>query len=209
MKAYGSLIVNTNLIGKKRDGWTELGARFRVDGVILVVARCDECQSVSVKVANRKWGAMCRSCSSSVHGGYGSPENNSWSSMRSRCQNPRSGQYHRYGGRGIKVCDRWNDFATFLSDMGPRPSKMHSIDRIDVNGDYCPENCRWATPRQQSGNRRSNRLVSFNGEQKTVAEWAREFGLSPLTLIARLNRGWTTEESLLRPPQKRRVSSHA
>ncbi len=106
------------------------------------------------------------------HGKAGTVEHQTWKRLRGRCLNPQSPDYHHYGGRGIKVCERWlESFENFYADMGDRPTSEHSIDRIDVNGDYSPENCRWATPQQQAANRRKTH-VDFDGLSLTVAEWS-------------------------------------
>lgn len=129
-----------------------------------------------------------------THGGTGTPEFRIWDSMRRRCADP---SYKDYGGRGIKVCERWQDFANFLADMGKRPSPDHSLDRYpDNNGDYEPANCRWATRVEQSNNRRSSRTLTINGETKTYAEWERETGLPPGRVFTRLKMGWKPEEVL-------------
>lgn len=108
--------------------------------------------------------------------------------IKDRCLNKNSKNYPRYGGRGIKVCDRWlgKEGATnFLKDMGKRPSPKHSIDRINNDGDYCPENCRWATWTEQENNRRINVYYEYNGKKMTLPQWSRELGINLGTLYYR------------------------
>lgn len=105
---------------------------------------------------------------------YNYPEYNSWTSMKTRCYNKNSARYYLYGERGVRVCSRWlNSFENFITDMGRRPLKNHSLDRFpNMNGDYCPENCRWATPQEQARNRRSNLMLSNGKELLCLADWA-------------------------------------
>lgn len=117
------------------------------------------------------------------------PEYGVWKTMKARCHNPNTEKFKEYGGRGIVVCDRWFSFENFLSDMGRRPSPKHSIERIDVNGNYAPENCRWATAAEQRRNRRDGlRLIEFNGETLCLSDWASRIGISFATLVERIER---------------------
>lgn len=108
-----------------------------------------------------------------------------WASMIARCKYKGDSSYHKYGGRGITVCERWRIFSNFLADMGPRPEGT-SLDRIDSNGHYSPENCRWADPATQSRNRRVCRFVTYQGKTQTLAEWDREMGFTSGTISNRL-----------------------
>lgn len=136
-----------------------------------------------------------------THGATKTPEYGVWRNMYQRCTNPNNPQYRNYGGRGIRVCARWREsFDNFLADMGARPSPQHSIDRIDTNGNYTPENCRWATPVQQSNNKNDNRLITYQGQTHTLAEWSRLIGMSKKGLSWRLNNGWTVEDALSTKP---------
>jgi len=120
----------------------------------------------------------------------------SWGCMVRRCTLESSNRWHIYGGRGIKVCDRWkNSFLDFLEDMGERP-KGTSLDRIDTDGNYCPENCRWATPKEQARNTRKNRLIKAFGKAQSSAAWSEETGIGRGTIEWRLDRGWTPKEAL-------------
>ena len=115
--------------------------------------------------------------------------------MMSRCYNVNDAKFPTYGGRGITVCDRWRTSrAAFLADMGPRPSRDHSIERIDNAGPYSPENCRWATRREQGANKRNNHLLTYQGRTQHLNGWAREFNLPRTRLTVRLRRGWTLEQ---------------
>jgi hypothetical protein len=121
------------------------------------------------------------------HGFSKIPEYNVWLSMKKRCNNPNNNHYKYYGGRGIKICIEWNnDFLSFFNDMGKRPSRKHSIDRIDNNKGYFKENCRWAKRKQQARNVRNNLILEAFGEKKCMAEWAEILGFSWQKLYYRL-----------------------
>lgn len=116
----------------------------------------------------------------------------SWTKMWYRVNNPNHKYYTSYGGRGITVCERWNVFENFLSDMGERPTGK-SLDRIDNTKGYSPDNCRWATPKEQCRNRKSTRFITVNGQTKSAAEWSELSGVKYDTILSRLNRGWVGE----------------
>lgn len=128
------------------------------------------------------------------------PTFRSWLSMRSRCKHPATPGYEHYGGRGIKVCERWDSsFETFLADMGERPGRDYSIDRIDTDGDYCPENCRWATKATQNRNRRNNVLLTFDGETKCLKDWCDQYGITAQSYRYRIRKGWSPRKALTEP----------
>lgn len=144
------------------------------------------------------------------HGRTRSPEYVSWCGMKARCLNSNEPGFHRYGGRGIQICERWkNSFENFLTDMGEKPSPSHSIDRIDVDGNYEPSNCRWATKTEQSRNQRSNRLIEYNGSMIHISVLAKQACVSRPVFCRRINNGWTVEESLRTPPNKRGTVTEA
>jgi hypothetical protein len=127
------------------------------------------------------------------------PEYWSWGTMIQRCTNPNSHKYASYGGRGITVCEEWRKFENFWRDMGPRPSKQHSINRIDNDGPYCKSNCEWATLKTQCRNRRSNRIIECDGVKRTLTEWSEITGLKRETIAARLRRGCEPKQALTEP----------
>ena len=118
-----------------------------------------------------------------------------WTGMKYRCLNPKNTSYHRYGGAGITVCERWMSFENFLSDMGERPAGM-SLDRIDNSKGYSPENCRWATNTEQQRNKSNNHRVTYNGITKTLAEWAEFVGMKQMKLVQRVLLGWAFEDAI-------------
>ena len=122
----------------------------------------------------------------------------SWLAMRSRCECKSHVRYALYGGRGISVCERWQDFRLFLADMGEAPIG-HTIDRVDHDKGYEPGNCRWATPAQQSLNTSRSLKLTHNGVTKTAHEWAQQLGIDGKTLRARLYRGWPVAKALSTP----------
>jgi hypothetical protein len=141
----------------------------------------------------------------STHGYTGTPTFKCWDTMKQRCGNQNDQKYPEYGGRGISVCERWKVFQNFLDDMGEKPDGM-TIDRIDVNGNYEPGNCRWATPIEQARNKRNNVLLTFRGETCCLAEWAERTGLTYRTICARHKSGWPVAK-LLTTPSRRRASA--
>lgn len=131
-----------------------------------------------------------------------------WKNMKSRCYNPNHKDYHRYGGRGIKICDEWLDsflpFYDWSLANGIEPNL--SIDRLNNDGDYTPDNCAWRTPKEQGNNRSTNVFVEFNGERKTVQQWAESLGITHQAMFARLGSdAWTLDEALTVAPEKRKV----
>lgn len=126
-----------------------------------------------------------------------------WQGMISRCMRPGSSGYERYGAVGIRVCDRWLSFTNFLADMGERP-KGKTLDRLDISGHYEPGNCRWATPREQANNRRSNRLLTHAGVRRTIGEWATALGIPREVLQDRVRLGWANSRIVTTPYRARR-----
>lgn len=161
------------------------------------LCRC-ECGRESVLRSDTARAGCNRKCGCSVvavsRGFTRHPLCSVWTGMMHRCYSPNHSSFRYYGGRGITVCERWHKLENFLADMGDRPAGT-SIDRIDVNGNYCPENCRWATSLEQARNRRKNYRLEVGGVEMTLYEAAATLGLTHGTLWSRLQRGWTPSEA--------------
>lgn len=195
---FGRLVITANA-GKDKHGNR------------LVFARCD-CGKDGRFVLSRLRSGETRSCGclhrqmlkqAGTHKMTRTPTYRSWEAMRSRCRYQANIGFRNYGGRGIKVCDRWESFALFFEDMGARPPGM-SLDRINPEDDYCPANCRWATSTEQNRNRRNNRTFQFKGANRTIPEIAEMVGLKEATLRRRLMvAGEEFGASALRPAGKR------
>ncbi len=209
-KKYGRLTA-TRRVGRdkyRRSLWEcqcECGNTIVVDSGSLASGNTRSCGCL-MRDTNRRLVAE----RSTTHGLSRSSTYRIWAKMIERCENRRSKTYSDYGARGIKVCDRWREsFENFLSDMGPRSPGM-TIERNDNDGDYCPENCRWATRKEQNNNKRNSRVLECNGKRQTVARWSEELGISSKTIFTRLYNGWSIEAALhtrkLKPWEARRIT---
>jgi hypothetical protein len=165
---------------------------------------CDKEFYAKAYEVGRGKGLFCSySCSASTHRKTGSRTYASWAMMIQRCTNPNFPRFPEWGGSGITVAKEWlESFEAFFADMGERPAGK-SLDRIKGDLGYFKGNCRWATPEEQSQNTKHVRLIEFRGEAKCIAEWARIVGLRYMTVISRINHGWTAEEALTIPADNR------
>lgn len=146
-----------------------------------------------------------------IHGRWKQPEYQAWKKAIDRCTNENCKYFKNYGGRGITVCERWmghDGLENFISDMGPKPSPKHSIDRINNDGNYEPGNCRWATWKEQERNRQHHVYLEFDGQKKTVGEWAEITGIPYPTIRTRMRKNYPPDKILVpAKPRKRRVKA--
>lgn len=172
---------------------------------------CDCGNTVAVQAGVLKSGRQV-SCGcyhkreATTHGMEGTLIYTTWSQMKARCLNKGHKHYGIYGGRGITVCKKWLTFEGFFEDMGEKPEGKYSLDRIDNNGGYSKENCRWADAKTQNNNRSNNRLLTVNGVTQSLTLWAEQYGISPVTVRSRLKLGWNTIDALSHPVDKRKAT---
>jgi len=197
---YGRLVVKSKTAKRSSSGTIiylcqcDCGNSTMVNGVNLRRAITRSCgclakerQAISAKTSRITHGATV--------GGKMSPAYKSWITMRRRCFDVAYKDYPRYGGTGITVCPEWENFSTFLNDMGERPKRM-TLDRIDNSKGYSKSNCRWATGRTQMNNTTRNRWITYQGVRRTVAQWARVLGMPRARLSARINSlGWSIQKA--------------
>ena len=185
-----------DIIGQKFNRLTVIKFDKTVKGVAWFLCRCDCGTEKSIRSRNIREGQV-KSCGcyhdeydlyiNRTHQMSTSAEYSIWAGIKQRCFDISSPAYHHYGGRGITMCDKWKDsFENFLVDMGTRASPKHTIERIDNDGPYSPENCKWATMKEQANNRRNSRIITCHNKSQTVTQWAEELNLKPATLWHRV-----------------------
>jgi hypothetical protein len=194
-----------SLIGKKYNRLTVISGSHTLKNRKHWVCEC-ECGNKKIVSGNNLKSGQVKSCGCLrnenlklkllKHGMSESQVYNIYCKMLSRCNNLKDKAYPSYGGRGIKVCERWLNFENFYLDMGERPAPEYSIDRIDNNKGYSPDNCRYATPTQQARNTRRNRIINIDGVKKPLCEWLEIMGLSLSAFQKRLIRGWDENKAI-------------
>ncbi len=203
-----------DLCGKKYGRLTAIARKgINVSGNAIWLCECDCGSNVFVSSNNLRSGhtKSCGCLRKELMTKHGHNRRNkqtstyrSWASMIQRCTNPNSARYSRYGARNITICKQWMEFANFLKDMGESPTDRHQIDRVDNDGNYCKENCRWATRTEQQRNTRRSHVISYGGKTQCLAAWAEELCIVYATLWGRICvYGWSIEKAFTTPTRKR------
>lgn len=195
-------------------------AGFTDDGKAKWLCRCDCGNYKVIRSCNIRENSKTKSCGcykreylkrtkhSYKHGMYGTRVYKEWVSMKCRCYTESHTSYKNYGGRGIRVCEEWlNDFLSFYTwAIENGYSDELTLDRIDVNGNYCPENCRWVTQKEQARNKRNNRFINYKGVEHTGSEWSELLGSKDRHLVYdRIDRGWSIEDAVTKPLKTKTV----
>lgn len=211
------MALQKNFDGVRFNHITVIRRDFKKKGQWYFLCRCDCGNEIYVSISNLRNKTSCgcmtpqiRSDCQKKHGGKHERLYKVWDGIKFRCNSPSCKNYKAYGGRGIKICPEWKtDYAAFrkwayengYDDKAPKG--QCTLDRIDVNGDYEPSNCRWANVVTQANNRRTNVYLTYNGEKKTIADWARVSGVPRKTLEHRVRNGWSTEAAIFTKPDRR------
>jgi hypothetical protein len=175
----------------------DCGKTLETTGQRLRIGKIKSCGCIRKEIASKGLNIK--------HGKSGTPAWRSWKAMLDRCENVKDHSYPNYGGRGIHVCERWQEFAHFLADMGERPPGT-SLDRYpDNNGNYEPGNCRWATVVQQARNKRTTRYLTANGKTLSLGDWSAITGIGTAVLWARISRGWAGDKAVSTAVQHRGI----
>lgn len=204
-------------VGDQFGKWTVVHVLGRIPGrshrQALCQCICGRQAAVAVTCLHRGLSSSCRTCTrKAFRHGHATPRAwtrtyRAWIAMRTRCLNPAEKSWKHYGGRGITICQRWDRFEAFLEDMGPHPGKGYSLDRIDNEQGYAPDNCRWATPREQARNCRRNTLLTLHGVTRPLCVWEEITGITRQAIYRRIKTGWTVEEALTTPLRVSRLLS--
>ena len=167
----------------------ECGNVIAVDGFALRIGNTRSCGCLKKEITTKR---------NTTHGKSKTRIYRIYTHLKERCYSKNDKRYDDYGGRGIKVCDEWlHDFMSFYNwSMDNGYTDDLSLDRIDVNNDYCPENCRWVTIKIQENNRRNNHILTYNGETKTLSQWSEITGIRSQTILRRIKLGWNTHDAL-------------
>lgn len=200
--------------GTQIGSWTVIGPEIKTPRKprgfkYRVLCRCICGKEKFVLIDGLRYGRTkscgCQRRNQLTHGLSGTTEYRAWLAMKQRCYDKNATRYEDWGGRGIEVCEQWqHSFPQFLKDIGPKPSPHHSLERIDNNNDYSPDNCRWATPKEQCRNSRRNRHLTHNDLALTLAEWSERTGLNRTTITQRIDAcGWSVEKALSTPVKKK------
>ena len=199
-----------DLVGLKFNRWTVVSEAEKRGKHRYLTCKCDcgTVREVAYGPLTSRHSKSCgcwktdERCSRVTHGhhrrGAKSPEYTVWDSMWQRCTNQNHKNFHHYGGRGIKVCDRWKSFEAFFEDMGERPPLM-TLDRIENSQGYSPSNCRWASQSQQLLNTRRTKFIEYGGRTQAMKTWATEIGINYSTLSERIRKGWSVERAFTTP----------
>lgn len=196
---YNRLVAKTRLSERSDCGHVQWSCLCDCGNeVVVVVGALRSGNTKSCGCLNRET-TIQRNKDAATHGMSRTPVYQAWNAMIQRCENINDSHYPDYGARGITVCESWKTFENFYADMGDKPSDAHSIDRVRNGEGYSPSNCCWATATEQANNRRSNRLLVFNGEEMTASVLAKRYGINVQTFYYRLDAGWTVEDAINKP----------